>query len=232
MTQQLPVATVGKSPLGRLEPVNLRDVWQVEALDFTPWLAQEKNIALLGGAIGLELEVDSTEQGVGPYLADILCKDTINGHLVQGENQLERTDHTRREQLLTSAAGLEAATVVWVASQFTDEHRAALDWLNQITSSGFNFFGLEIQLWRIGGSPSLPSSTSSPCPTTGVRRSVRALPLPPPAPLLPLASFTWISGPSSANSWRPARAQFGWASLRPIPGSPSPLDDQTSFCLR
>ena len=135
--------------LGRLKSVALRDAWLGEATDFTPWLAQPDNMALLSEAIGIELEVDSQETNVGPFRADILCRDTINGHYVLIENQLERTDHTHLGQLLTYAAGLEAVTIVWIASRFTDEHRAALDWLNNATTSGFNFFGLEIELWLI-----------------------------------------------------------------------------------
>ena len=72
------------------------------------------------------------------------------------ENQLERTDHTHLGQLLTYASGLHAATVVWIAQRFTEEHRAALDWLNEITSPELNFFGLEIELWQIGNSDKAP----------------------------------------------------------------------------
>jgi len=72
------------------------------------------------------------------------------------ENQLENTDHKHLGQLLTYAAGLDAVTIVWIADKFTDEHRAAVDWLNKITSDRFNFFGLEIELWRIGNSPLAP----------------------------------------------------------------------------
>ncbi len=142
--------------LGRLERVNLRDAWFGEATDFTPWLAQPENMALLGEAIGIELEVESQETNVGPFRADIVCRDTINSHYVLIENQLERTDHVHLGQLLTYAAGLDAASIVWVAARFTEEHRAALDWLNNATTSGFNFFGLEIELWRIGGSAMAP----------------------------------------------------------------------------
>ncbi len=49
-----------------------------------------------------------------------------------------------------------AVTVVWVAATFTDEHRATLGWLNEITDDRFRFFGLEIELWRIGNSPVAP----------------------------------------------------------------------------
>ena len=142
--------------LGRLEPANLREGWTGEALDFTPWLAQPENIALLGEAIGVELEVEAQEKSVGPFRADILAKDTTNGHYVLIENQLERTDHVHLGQLLTYAAGLDAVSVVWIASRFTDEHRAALDWLNRVTNESINMFGLEIELWRIGDSPMAP----------------------------------------------------------------------------
>lgn len=142
--------------LGRLEKVDLRDVWATEASDFTPWLAREENIALLGDTIGLELEVEAQEKNVGPFRADILCKDTAEGHWVLIENQLARTDHCHLGQLLTYAAGLRAVTIVWLAERFTDEHRATLDWLNEITGDEFNFFGLEVELWKIGASLAAP----------------------------------------------------------------------------
>lgn len=142
--------------LGRLESVDLRSIWTSESSDFTPWLAQAENLVLLGDAIGIELELEAQEKNVGPFRADILCKDTATGQWVLVENQLERTDHTHLGQLLTYAAGLKAVTIVWVALRFTEEHRAALDWLNEITDDRFNFFGLEIEAWRIGASEPAP----------------------------------------------------------------------------
>lgn len=142
--------------LGKLEKIDLRQVWETEAANFTPWLAQEENIKLLGDTIGLELEVEAQEKEVGPFQADILCKDTGTNNWVLIENQLERTDHTHLGQLLTYAAGLNAVTIVWISARFTEEHRATMDWLNEITDEQFNFFGLEIELWRIGESPVAP----------------------------------------------------------------------------
>ena len=98
----------------------------------------------------------SGSKSVGPFRADILCRDTATGDWVLIENQLERTDHTHLGQLITYAAGLRAVTIVWVANPFTEEHRAALDWMNDITDTRFNFFGLEVELWRIGDSPLAP----------------------------------------------------------------------------
>jgi len=143
-------------PRGRLQPVDIRKAWESEAREFTPWLATEENLTLLGDALNIDLELEGTEQNVGPFRADILCKDTASDAWVLIENQLERTDHGHLGQLLTYAAGLNAVTVIWLAGRFTDEHRATLDWLNEITGDNFNFFGIEIQLWRIGDSDVAP----------------------------------------------------------------------------
>ena len=145
-----------KMNLGRLEKIALRDVWRTEDQDFTQWLAEEKNIALLADTLGLELEIEAQEKEVGPFRADILCKDLRNDSWVLIENQLERTDHKHLGQLITYAAGLKAVNIIWIAATFTDEHRAALDWLNTVTDDDFRFFALEVELWRIGESPPAP----------------------------------------------------------------------------
>lgn len=142
--------------LGRLERVPLRDVWPHEALSFTPWLAQDDNLKLLSEAVGMELVLEAQEKGVGPFSADIVCKEAYGDRWVLIENQIERTDHSHLGQLLTYAAGLHATTLVWVAARFTDEHRAALDWLNEITNESVAFFGLEVEVWRIGTSAYAP----------------------------------------------------------------------------
>jgi hypothetical protein len=146
-----------RKALGRLERVDLRDVWLSEATEFTPWLAQPDNLAILADAVGFELELEAQERNVGPFRADILCKDVETGHWVLIENQLERTDHSHLGQLLTYASGLQAVTIIWIAAKFTEQHRATLDWLNEITDDRFGFFGLEVELWRIGDSLAAPN---------------------------------------------------------------------------
>lgn len=165
---------MGIVDLSRLEKVDLRDVWQTEDQDFTPWLAQEQNIKLLGDTIGLDLEVEAQEKSVGPFRADILCKNTLDDSWVLVENQLERTDHTHLGQLLTYASGLNTVTIVWIAERFTEEHRAALDWLNEITDTTFNFFGLEVELWRIGDSPIAPKFNMASKPNDWTKTISRA----------------------------------------------------------
>jgi hypothetical protein len=142
--------------LGRLSAVDLRDAWNSEAEHFTPWLAEAGNLELLGRTLDLELEVDSVEKAVGPYRADILCREAGTDRLVLIENQIEATDHRHLGQLLTYAAGLDTAVICWLARRFTEEHRAVLDWLNEITDDRFAFFGVEIELWKIGDSEPAP----------------------------------------------------------------------------
>ena len=142
--------------LGSLSRVELRDVWRTEAMDFTPWLAKDENLSILAETLALNLELEATERPVGPFRADILCKDVGTNVWVLIENQLEKTDHLHLGQLLTYASGLDAVTIVGIAAKFTEEHRSTLDWLNRITDESFRFFGLEVGLWRIGESPAAP----------------------------------------------------------------------------
>ena len=142
--------------LSRLKSVELRDIWPNEAADFTPWLAKEENLALLGEKLSMELEFESQEINVGDFRADILCRNITNGSRVLIENQLEETDHSHLGQILTYAAGLDIHTVIWIAKEFREEHRAALDRLNEITNEDFQYFGVEVKVWQIGDSASAP----------------------------------------------------------------------------
>lgn len=135
--------------LGRLTPVNdLRDAWATEDAHFTPWLA-ETNLDLLSESLGIELELDSTQVNVGGFRADIVATNTVDGTRVVIENQLEDSDHDHIGKAITYAAGLSASTIVWVAKRFSDEHRAALDWLNSVTNVNTRFIGIEVKLWKI-----------------------------------------------------------------------------------
>ena len=143
--------------LGRLQQIrDIKKYREREATDFTPWLAKNENLSLLGDTIGIDLDLEAQEKNVGPFRADILCRDTANSQWVLIENQLEKTDHTHLGQLITYAAGLHAVTIVWLSARFTDQHRSAIDWLNEITNESFSFFGLEIELWKVDDSLPAP----------------------------------------------------------------------------
>ncbi len=139
--------------LGTLEKVAIRECWKDEARDFTPWLA--KQIDLLGDAIGFELEVEEQESSVGSFRADIVCRSTDERRVIV-ESQFAKTDHDHLGKLLTYAAGKDAAVIVWVAEEFRDEHRAAIDWLNKNTADGIHCFGIQMELWKIGHSAPAP----------------------------------------------------------------------------
>lgn len=159
------------SSLGTLRAVDPRSMWPDEAADFTPWLARPENIRALGQAIGLELEAEHTEMAVGPFAADILARDSATGDYVVIENQLARTNHDHLGKAITYAAFLGATSVVWVAPTFTDEHRKALDWLNDNSIDTLSFFGVQVELWAIDSSnPAVRFNVVS-RPTELVRRA-------------------------------------------------------------
>ena len=135
--------------LKQLTPVELSEVWETEPQHFTPWLAKEENLTLLGKTLDMELELEAQEINVGGFRADLLCKNTVDDSWVLIENQLETTDHRHFGQILTYAAGLDASTVIWIAKTFRREHCAMLDWQNRITDERYRFFGIEMKVWQI-----------------------------------------------------------------------------------
>jgi hypothetical protein len=143
--------------LGRLEKISLRQAWPDEAQNFTPWLAEDTNLALLGETLGIQLQAEAVEKLVGPFAADILAKELGTERWVLIENQIEPTDHRHLGQLLTYAAGLDARIIIWIADSFREEHRAAIDFLNRATTEEFAFFGIQVELYRIGESAPAPS---------------------------------------------------------------------------
>lgn len=139
--------------LSRLEEITeLRSVWPHEALDFTPWLSQSDNIALLGDAIGLEITVNETESSVGDFSVDIYASETGTERKIIIENQLEDTNHDHLGKLITYASGKSADILIWVVKHARDEHRAAIEWLNSHTDDKVDFFLCEIKLYKIGDS--------------------------------------------------------------------------------
>ena len=139
--------------LGKFEAVALREVWRREDGNFTPWLAD--NLSVLGDALGLPLEIKDTESGLDglPYRVDIVA--ACDGQPVVIENQLEPTDDDHLGRLLVYAAGKNAKTVIWVASEMADAHWQAMHWLNQQQGAA-KFYGVVVELLKIGNSKPAP----------------------------------------------------------------------------
>lgn len=142
--------------LGQLKKVDLRTVWEHEALSFTKWLAKEENLALLSNEIGIAVKLLKTEAEVGGFNVDILAEEEGSGRKVIIENQLESTNHDHLGKLITYASGTDASVIVWIFKDIRDEHRKAIDWLNEHTDEDIDIFAVKMELWQIGDSLPAP----------------------------------------------------------------------------
>ena len=142
--------------LGKMVKVELRNAWKHEASDFTNWLAEEENLRMLSDAIGIEIKLIQTEASVGRFNLDILAEEENTGDKIIIENQLEATDHDHLGKIITYASGYEAKVIVWVVKEAREEHRQAIDWLNENTIEDISFFLIQVELWQIGESPLAP----------------------------------------------------------------------------
>lgn len=142
--------------LGKIEEIDIRTVWAHEQYVFSKWLAEDENIKALGEVLNLSLADVNTEQYVGSYRCDIICKDELTGKSVLIENQLEQTNHDHLGKIITYASGLDASVVVWIVANARDEHASAIEWLNNHTDDNVSFFLIEIHAYKIGNSDPAP----------------------------------------------------------------------------
>lgn len=142
--------------LARITKINPREVWKHEALDFTQWLAKEENISVLCEELEINLENVKPEAAAGRYNVDLVADDIDTKRKVIIENQLEPTDHKHLGQLLTYASAYDASIIIWVVTDYTEEHRQAIDWFNRNISENISFFLVQIEVYRIGDSDPAP----------------------------------------------------------------------------
>lgn len=136
--------------LGQINKVDVKSIWRNEALNFTPWLAD--NLDKLSDLIGLDLELASREAEVGDFSLDLLAKDLSTNRNVVIENQFNPTDHKHLGQLITYASYYKASIVIWIAEEVREEHRSAIDWLNTNTNDEIQFFSVELEVIQIDNS--------------------------------------------------------------------------------
>jgi hypothetical protein len=142
--------------LSKLKKVDLRDVWKHEAIDFTNWLAKEENLELLSDEIGIDISLLQTEASVGKFNVDILAEETNTDRKIVIENQLEATDHDHLGKIITYASGFDAEFIIWIVKSVRDEHKQAIDWLNEHTDHKINIFAIQMEVWQIGDSSCAP----------------------------------------------------------------------------
>lgn len=142
--------------LGKLKKVELREAWKHEAYNFTQWLAEEKNLAILADEIGFDIKLIQIGAKVGNFEVDILAEEENTGHKIIIENQLEVTNHDHLGKIITYASGYDARVIVWVVKDVREEHRQAIDWLNEHTDEDIEFYLVKIELWQIENSPYAP----------------------------------------------------------------------------
>ena len=143
--------------LGRMKRISdLRSVWAHEANDFTKWLAEEENLSELSDSLGIEIDLEERESSVGSFNVDIFATESGTGRKIIIENQLEYTNHDHLGKLITYAAGKGAEVIIWIVKKARDEHRQAIEWLNQHTDANVGFFLVEIELWQIDQSNYAP----------------------------------------------------------------------------
>lgn len=143
--------------LEKLQKIDdLRLIWKHEARDFSKWLAQEENLKELSAAIGISIELDELESAVGSFSVDLFATEEGTSRKIIIENQLGDTDHDHLGKVITYAAGKSADVIIWIVKRARDEHRQAIEWLNQRTDENVGFFLIEIELWKIGNSLPAP----------------------------------------------------------------------------
>ena len=143
--------------ISKLTRINdLREIWKHEARDFSKWLSDEENLKDLSDAVGISMVLDELESSVGSFSVDILASEEGTGRKIIIENQLGDTDHDHLGKVITYAAGKNANVIIWIVKRARDEHRQAVEWLNQKTDEDIGFFLIEIELWKIGDSLPAP----------------------------------------------------------------------------
>ena len=142
--------------LGKIIQADLRTVWKNEEYDFSAWLAEDDNLALLSEAIGVEIRLIQKEAEVGKFSLDILAEEEATGRKIIIENQLESTNHDHLGKIITYAAGYNADIIIWIFKEIREEHRQAIDWLNENTGENVAFFAVKLELWQIDNSAPAP----------------------------------------------------------------------------
>jgi hypothetical protein len=139
--------------VGKLKRLDIREIWQHEARDFSTWL--EENIDVLSDVLGTSLTVLQREEPAGAFKVDIIAQDE-DGNRVIIENQLEKTDHDHLGKLVTYFTNLDAKKAIWLTSLPRPEHKRSIEWLNEVTPTDLEFYLVRMEAYQIDDSKPAP----------------------------------------------------------------------------
>ena len=148
MSNQSNESTLGR--LIKLAEADVRVIWPREDQHLSVWM--KDNIEILNEALGLQIEIDEAESSVGEFRLDLAGTEASTQSPVVIENQFGDSNHDHLGKLITYSAGREAGILIWVASEFREPHRIALDWLNSISGKDMLFYGVELEVFKIDDS--------------------------------------------------------------------------------
>jgi len=135
--------------LGKINKLSLRQIFKSESLEFTPWLLE--HIDELSETVGIEIVDVHRESGVGDFNCDLIGIEENTEDKIIIENQIEPTNHDHLGKLITYASGVGAKYVIWVSTKIREEHKKALEWLNE-QANNISFFGVEVSAIQIDNS--------------------------------------------------------------------------------
>jgi len=157
------------TPIGKLQRVQLREVWRHEAYDFTQWL--QENIDILNESLDLELVSAEREQAAGSFSIDIVAESS-DGDTYVIENQLEKSNHDHLGKVITYLTSMKARGAIWIVSEPRQEHVNAMAWLNEASSA--DFYLVKVEAVRIGNSSAAPLLTLIVGPSAEAKEAGRA----------------------------------------------------------
>lgn len=147
---------MSSTEIGKLETVDLREIWKHEERGFSAWL--QNNLDILSSATGLQFVSAERELGAGDFSVDLVVE-TDAGERVIIENQLEATDHDHLGKVITYLTNLDAKIAIWIVKHPRPEHIRAVQWLNEVTPDDTAIFLVRVAAYRISGSPAAPLFT-------------------------------------------------------------------------
>ncbi|MGD9852316.1 MAG: hypothetical protein AB7T38_13725 [Nitrospirales bacterium] len=144
-------------PVGKLRKISLNEVWGNEPDGFGSWLQQDEILEMLGEAIEVALKPAGGEIPLDTLKGGVLAKDAKRGSYVIVLGALSGIQPDTLGKLMIYAAGLDAKAIICVGQDISPEIRQTFDWLNSVSRDDVNFYGMELELWRIDDSVPAPN---------------------------------------------------------------------------